>query len=103
MLIVLAGGRMGNENNGLFYGGDPRDCHRHVFVLPRGSLPALMSGYYAYSTRIHELHAMAAVTGVVVFLLIGLAGEATSLTPGSTGPRSHQERCARLMGGGFWR
>jgi len=43
------------------------------YVLPGGSLPTYMPGYAADSTRIHMLHGFAAVTGAVVFLLIGLS------------------------------
>jgi hypothetical protein len=43
------------------------------FVLPGGSLPTFLPGYVAGSTRIHNLHAFAAATGAVVFLLIGLS------------------------------
>jgi hypothetical protein len=43
------------------------------FVLPGGSLPTFLPGYVAGSTRIHKLHAFAATTGAVVFLLIGLS------------------------------
>jgi hypothetical protein len=42
-------------------------------VLPGGSLPTFMPGYAADSTRIHMLHGFAAITGAVVFLLIGLS------------------------------
>ena len=53
------------------------------YVLPGGSLPTFMPGYAADSTRIHMLHGFAAVTGAVVFLLIGL-----STTPYRRPPRS---------------
>ena len=43
------------------------------YVLPGGSLPTFLPGYVAGSTRIHKLHAFAAATGAVVFLLIGLS------------------------------
>jgi hypothetical protein len=43
------------------------------FTLPGGSLPEFMPGYDLGSTHIHKLHGYAAVTGAVVFLLIGLA------------------------------
>jgi hypothetical protein len=43
------------------------------FALPGGSLPAFMPGYDAGSTHIHMMHGYAAVTGAIVFLLIGLA------------------------------
>jgi hypothetical protein len=43
------------------------------YALPGGSLPTFMPGYAADSTRIHMLHGFAAVTGAVVFLLIGLS------------------------------
>jgi hypothetical protein len=52
-------------------------------VLPGGSLPTFMPGYAADSTHIHVLHGFAAVTGAVVFLLIGL-----STTPYHRQPRS---------------
>jgi amino acid permease len=53
------------------------------YLLPGGSLPTFMPGYAADSTRIHMLHGFAAVTGAVVFLLIGL-----STTPYRRQPRS---------------
>ena len=43
------------------------------YVLPGGSLPKFFPGYAADSTRVHKLHAFAATTGAVVFLLIGLS------------------------------
>jgi hypothetical protein len=43
------------------------------FTLPGGSLPAFMPGYDLDSTHIHMMHGYAAVTGAIVFLLIGLA------------------------------
>jgi hypothetical protein len=43
------------------------------FVLPGGSLPTFLPGYVVGSTRVHKLHAFAAATGAVVFLLIGLS------------------------------
>ena len=43
------------------------------FVLPGGSLPTFLPGYVTGSTRVHKLHAFAAATGAVVFLLIGLS------------------------------
>jgi hypothetical protein len=43
------------------------------FVLPGGSLPTFFPGYAIDSTRIHKLHAFAAATGAVVFLLVGLS------------------------------
>ena len=52
-------------------------------ALPGGSLPTFMPGYAADSTRIHTLHGFAAITGAVVFLLIGL-----STTPYHRQPRS---------------
>jgi hypothetical protein len=52
------------------------------YVLPAGSLPTFMPGYAAGSTHIHMLHGFAAVTGAVVFLLIGL-----SMTPYHRRPR----------------
>jgi hypothetical protein len=42
-------------------------------VLPGGSLPAFIPGYDPGSTHIHHLHAVAALTGAVIFLLIGLS------------------------------
>ena len=42
-------------------------------ALPGGSLPAFLPGYEPGSTHIHHLHAAAAVTGAVIFLLIGLS------------------------------
>ena len=52
------------------------------YALPGGSLPTFVPGYAAGSTRIHMLHGFAAVTGAVVFLLIGL-----STTPYHRQPR----------------
>ena len=52
------------------------------YALPGGSLPTFMPGYAANSTRIHMLHGFAAITGAVVFLLIGL-----STTPYHRRPR----------------
>jgi amino acid permease len=43
------------------------------YVIPGGSLPTFMPGYDAASTHIHTMHAVAAVTAAVVFLLIGLS------------------------------
>jgi len=43
------------------------------YVMPGGALPTFMPGYVAGSTHIHTMHAVAAVTGAVVFLLIGLS------------------------------
>jgi hypothetical protein len=43
------------------------------FTLPGGSLPSFMPGYDLGSTHIHRMHGYAAVTGAVVFLLIGLS------------------------------
>jgi hypothetical protein len=43
------------------------------YALPGGSLPTFMPGYAADSTRIHTLHGFAAITGAVVFWLIGLS------------------------------
>jgi hypothetical protein len=43
------------------------------YVLPGGSLPTFMPGYDAGSTHIHTMHAVAAATAAVVFLLIGLS------------------------------
>ena len=43
------------------------------FVLPGGSLPTFFPGYVAGSTRVHKLHAFAAATGAIVFLLVGLS------------------------------
>jgi hypothetical protein len=42
------------------------------FLLPGGSLPTFMPGYDAGSTHIHTMHAVAALTGAVIFLLFGL-------------------------------
>ena len=42
-------------------------------VMPGGSLPTVMPGYDAGSTHIHTMHAVAAATAAVVFLLIGLS------------------------------
>jgi amino acid permease len=53
------------------------------YLLPGGSLATFMPGYAADSTRIHMLHGFAAVTGAVVFLLIGL-----STMPSQRQPRS---------------
>jgi hypothetical protein len=43
------------------------------FVLPGGALPTFLPGYVAGSTHIHKMHGVAAITGAVVFLLIGLS------------------------------
>ena len=43
------------------------------YVLPGGSLPTFMPGYDVGSKRVHKLHGFAALTGAVVFLLIGLS------------------------------
>jgi hypothetical protein len=43
------------------------------YVRPGGSLPTFMPGYNAGSTHIHTMHAVAAVTAAVIFLLIGLS------------------------------
>jgi len=43
------------------------------YVMPGGSLPTFMPGYDEGSTHIHTMHAVAAVTAAVVFLLIGLS------------------------------
>lgn len=43
------------------------------FVLPGGSLPIFLPGYVAGSTHVHRMHAFAAATGAVVFLLIALS------------------------------
>jgi thiosulfate reductase cytochrome b subunit len=43
------------------------------FVLPGGSLPTFLPGYVAGSTHVHRMHAFAAATGAIVFLLIGLS------------------------------
>jgi hypothetical protein len=45
------------------------------YVLPGGSLPTFMPGYEAGSTHVHILHGFAAVTGAIVFLLIGLSAK----------------------------
>ena len=42
------------------------------FVLPGGSLPTFFPGYVAGATRVHKMHAFAAATAAVVFLLVGL-------------------------------
>jgi hypothetical protein len=43
------------------------------YALPGGSLPTFMPGYDAGSTFTHKLYGTAALTGAVVFLLIGLS------------------------------
>jgi hypothetical protein len=43
------------------------------YVLPGGSLPKFMPGYVDGSTHVHRMHAVAAATGAIVFLLIGLS------------------------------
>jgi len=43
------------------------------YVMPGGALPTFVPGYDAGSTHIHTMHAVAAATAAVVFLLIGLA------------------------------
>jgi hypothetical protein len=53
------------------------------YALPGGALPTFLPGYAADSTRVHMLHGFAAITGAVVFLLIGL-----STTPYHRPPRS---------------
>ena len=53
------------------------------YLLLGGSLPTYMPGYAADSMHIHMLHGFAAITGAVVFLLIGL-----STTPYHRQPRS---------------
>jgi hypothetical protein len=42
-------------------------------LMPGGALPEFMPGHVAGSTHIHTMHAVAAVTGAVIFLLIGLS------------------------------
>jgi hypothetical protein len=42
-------------------------------ALPGGSLPAFIPGSEPGSTHIHHLHGVAAITGAVIFLLIGLS------------------------------
>ena len=42
------------------------------YVLPGGSLPTFLPGYVAGATRVHKMHAFAAATAAVVFLLVGL-------------------------------
>lgn len=41
------------------------------FVMPAGSLPTFMPGYQAGSAHIHLKHAIIAVAGAVVLLLLG--------------------------------
>ena len=43
------------------------------FMMPGGSLPTFLPGYVAGSTHIHRMHAVAAVTAALVFLLVGLS------------------------------
>jgi hypothetical protein len=43
------------------------------FMLPGGELPSFMPGYDVGSTHIHRMHGYAAVTGAIVFLLVGLS------------------------------
>jgi len=43
------------------------------YVMPGGSLPTFLPGYDAGSTHIHTMHAIAAATAAIVFLLIGLS------------------------------
>jgi hypothetical protein len=43
------------------------------YVTPGGSLPTFMPGYNLGSTHIHTMHAVAAATAAIVFLLIGLS------------------------------
>ena len=43
------------------------------FVLPGGSLPTFLPGYVAGSTHVHRMHAVAAATAAIVFLLVGLS------------------------------
>jgi hypothetical protein len=42
-------------------------------VLPGGALPPFLPGYDEGSTHVHHLHAVAAITGAIIFLLIGLS------------------------------
>ena len=53
------------------------------YALPGGSLPTFMPGYAADSTHIHMLHGFAAVTGAIVFLLIGFSTMPYHRQPGS--------------------
>jgi hypothetical protein len=41
------------------------------FVMPAGSLPTFMPGYQAGSAHIHLKHAIIAMAGAVVLLLLG--------------------------------
>ncbi len=43
------------------------------YLMPGGALPVFMPGYVTGSTHIHTMHAVAAVTAAIVFLLIGLS------------------------------
>jgi hypothetical protein len=43
-------------------------------ALPGGDLPPFLPGYEAGSTHIHHLHAVAAIVGAIIFLLIGFSG-----------------------------
>ena len=43
------------------------------YVMPGGSLPTFFPGYDAGSSHIHTMHAIAAATAAIVFLLIGLS------------------------------
>lgn len=42
-------------------------------MIPGGGLPEFLPGYDKGSTHIHTTHAVAAITGAIVFLLIGLS------------------------------
>jgi hypothetical protein len=41
------------------------------FAIPAGSLPAFMPGYESGSQHIHKTHAIAAVIGAVILLVLG--------------------------------
>ena len=43
------------------------------FILPGGSLPTFLPGYFPGSDRVHMLHGFAAVIAAIVFLLIGFS------------------------------
>jgi hypothetical protein len=43
------------------------------FMIPGGGLPEFLPGYDKGSTHIHTTHGVAAITGAIVFLLIGLS------------------------------
>jgi hypothetical protein len=43
------------------------------FILPRESLPTFLPGYKLGADKVYYLHGVAALTGAVFFVLIGLS------------------------------